>query len=68
MSITELPLIAINRNELQSIGFNLINFGHGGYKVNDTVQWFRSLIIYEWVYDINPTTLQPIQHILNGFC
>ena len=37
--------------------------GHGGYEVNDTVQWFRSLIICEWVYDINPTTLQSIQFV-----
>ena len=34
------------------------------------MQWFRSLIICEWVYDINPTTLQSIQfvEVLNGFC
>ena len=34
------------------------------------MQWFRSLIIYEWVYAINPTTLQSIQfvEVLNGFC
>ena len=34
------------------------------------MQWFCSLIIYEWVYAINPTTLQSIQfvEVLNGFC